>query len=173
MRHPSRRPIAMASPQHAYIAPARRSASVVPARTVWGRLFLKRKQHRHMASSSPRLPAQQSDPSAQSERAALLDALWDASALDDAATVAALLTHIIDVVRRHPNFEALGLGRLVDWLAGLRARQPDHAQLFVGRAAVNRLIDKIVAAFEGRHHTGTPRTLCREGRTTTSHVRRN
>jgi hypothetical protein len=81
-------------------------------------------------------------------RYALLDACWDASVLYRATTVAVFLTYILDHVRQRPDFDALGLGRLVDWLVGLRARQPDDATLFVGRGAVNRIIDAVVDAFD-------------------------
>jgi hypothetical protein len=85
----------------------------------------------------------QRSPSA-ARRDALLDAVWDASAVHTAATAMALIDYLIANIRQHPH-DALGLERDAHWLEGLRARQAD-ATLFVGRDAVNQIIDRIVDA---------------------------
>jgi hypothetical protein len=101
------------------------------------------------SSSAPASPTpKRASTLAAAHHDALLDACWAASGTHAATTVAALLTYIVDHVRQHPDFGALGLERLVDWLVGLRARQPDGATLFVGRGAVNRVIDAVVDAVD-------------------------
>jgi hypothetical protein len=79
---------------------------------------------------------------------ALLDACWDASVVHVATTMAQLLLHVANHVRQHPDFDALGLERVTRWLDDVRGGQPYNAELFVGRTAVNGLIDKLVDAFE-------------------------
>jgi hypothetical protein len=83
---------------------------------------------------------------------AFLDALWDASGVHAAAPTAQLLLYVANHIRRHPDFDALGLERVTRRLDDLRARQSDNAEPLVGPAAVNRLIHEIVDAFEDRHH---------------------
>jgi hypothetical protein len=99
-----------------------------------------------MPLSSSRLAAQRPDPSAQG-RHPLLDACWDAGA-HAAATPTVLIDFLINHVRQRTDYDALRLERLELWLVGLRVKQPDDAALIVGRTAINRLIDRIVDAFD-------------------------
>ena len=72
-----------------------------------------------MAFSSSRLPVQRSDPSAQSERAARLDAFWDASAVHAAITLMVLIDFLINV-RQRSDYDALRLERLESGLSASR-----------------------------------------------------
>jgi hypothetical protein len=94
--------------------------------------------------------------SARKPREVLLNGCWDARRRNSAATPKALVIFIIDYVREHPDFVALRLEGLVTWLGSIRDLQPeDGGKLAVGRAEVNRLIDKIVAAYDATTTTMT------------------
>jgi hypothetical protein len=86
--------------------------------------------------------------SAQGRRDALLDALADAGARHAAATPAVLLLHIAQHVRRRPDYDDLGLGLLERWVDDLRRQQPHGAALVIGAKAINKLIDRVVAAYD-------------------------
>jgi hypothetical protein len=101
--------------------------------------------------------------SVQKRRQVLLDAAWDASAVHSAVTPKALLAYLIDRVREHPDFDALRLEGLVRWLGALRDMQPDDAKLADGRAAVNGMIDKIVAAYDVAITTTTTQNSAKAG----------
>jgi hypothetical protein len=85
----------------------------------------------------------------QEQRSALLDAAWEASGRHAATTPKALVIFILDHVRDNPDFTALRLQPLVYWLGVIGDMQPeDGGKLAVGRAEVNRLLDRLIAAFE-------------------------
>jgi hypothetical protein len=113
-----------------------------------------------MTSTPPPLRASTSP---EHRRHALLDALWDASGRHAATTPKVLVIYIIHHVREHPGFDALRLDGLVRWLGALRDMQPDDAKLAVGRAEVNRLIDKIVAAYDVAITTTTTQNSAKAG----------
>jgi hypothetical protein len=90
-------------------------------------------------------------------RDAFLDAVWDAGAAHAAVTPTALRTDIIDHVRKRPDYDALRLERLVHWLDGLRTRQADSAnQIATGFTEVNRLLSRIISAFDADFYTQHP-----------------
>jgi hypothetical protein len=106
-----------------------------------------------MTSTPPPLRA---STSAEHRRHALLDALWDASGRHVAATPKALLIYIIDHVREHPDFVALRLEPLVTWLGSIRDMQPeDGGKLAIGHAEINRLLDRLIAAYDATITTTT------------------
>jgi hypothetical protein len=86
--------------------------------------------------------------SVQQRRQALIDAAWNAGGRHAAATPKVLVIYIIDHVREHPDFDALRLEGLVRWLGALRDLQPDDAKLAIGRAEVNRALDRLIAAYD-------------------------
>jgi hypothetical protein len=77
-------------------------------------------------------------------RNAMLDALWRASVGHAATTPAVFLLGIANDLRGHPDFDSIGL----QWIEATRRCQPADAKSIAGRAAINRLIDRIVAAFD-------------------------
>jgi hypothetical protein len=96
-------------------------------------------------------------------RQALIDAAWNASGRHTAATPKALVIYVIEHIREHPDFDTLRLESLVRWLGAIRDMQPDDAELAVGRTEVNRLIDKIVGAYDAAIATTTTQNSAKAG----------
>jgi hypothetical protein len=87
--------------------------------------------------------------SVEKRRQALFNAAWNASERHAAVTPKALVVFIVDRVREHPDFVALRLEPLVTWLGSICDMQPeDGGKLAVGRAEVNRLLDRLIAAYD-------------------------
>jgi hypothetical protein len=83
-----------------------------------------------------------------SRRDVLVEECREAAARHIAATPNVFLLHVADHLRRRPDHDTVGLGYVVRRLDDLRRGQPTDAPLIVGTAAISRLIDRIIAAFE-------------------------
>jgi hypothetical protein len=100
----------------------------------------------------------------QERRQVLIEAAWNASERHAAATPKALVVFIVDRVRERSDFAALRLEPLVTWLGSIRDMQPeDGGKLAVGRAEVNRLLDRLIAAYDDATITTTTPNSAKAG----------
>jgi hypothetical protein len=84
-------------------------------------------------------------------RDVLMDVIWDASGVHTIATPKVLLVYLIEHVRRRRDYDELRLVHLIAWLSALHDAQPASAKPAVGRAAINRVIDRIVDNYDAVH----------------------